>query len=90
MGSWSTTTKHTRRKKHFRSIWVMVTVLQTLSPSHPGELWKDLRNSDKICEALNITNRAELNEITAKEGDMKYLIALSETYSNATSGNVRK
>ena len=39
---------------------------------------------------MNVTNRAEFNEITAKEGDMKYLIVLSETYSNATSGNVRK
>ena len=77
-------------KEHITSIWVMVAVLQTLSPNYPGELWKDLGDSDKICEALNVTNRAESNKITAKESDMKYLIALSETYSNATSGNVRK
>ena len=90
MGSSSTTTERTRRRNISEAAGVMVTVLQTLSPSHPGELWKDLRDSGKICEALNVTNRAELNEITAKESDMKYLIALSETYSNATSGNVRK
>ena len=89
MGS-STTTERTRLRNISEASGVMVAVLQTLSPSHPGELWKDLRDSDKICEALNVTNRAELNEITAKEGDMKYLIALSETYSNATSGNIRK
>lgn len=58
--------------------------------SHPGELWKDLGDSGNICEALNATNRAKLKEITAKESHMKYLIALSETYSNVTSGNMRK
>ena len=89
MGS-STRTERTRRRNISEASGVMVAVLQTLSPSHPGGLWKDLRNSDKICEALNVTNRAELNENTAKEGDMQYLIALSETYSNATSGNNRK
>lgn len=90
MGSSSTTNARTRRRNISEAAGVMVTVFQTLSPSHPGELWKDLRDSGKICEALNVTNRAELNEITAKESDMKYLIALSEAYSNATSGNVRK
>ena len=78
MGS-STTTERTRRRNISEATGVMVAVLQTLSASHPGGLWKDLRNSDKICEALNVTNRAELNENTAKEGDMQYLIALSET-----------
>lgn len=82
MGS-STTTERIRRRNISEASGVMVAVLQTLSPSHPGELWKDLRDSDKICEALNVTNSAKLNE-------MKYLIALSETYSNASSGNVRK
>ena len=67
----------------------MVAVLQTLSPSHPGELWKELRDSDKICEALNVTNRTKLNEIAAKESNMKYFIALSETYSNAFGLQVR-
>lgn len=89
MGS-STTTERTRRRNISEASGFVVAVLQTLSPSHLGELWKDLRDSGKICEALNVTNRAQLNEITAKESDMKYLIALSETYSNATSGNVRK
>lgn len=89
MGS-LTTTERTRRRNISEASGVVVAVVQTLSPSHPGELWKDLRDSGKICEALNVTNRAKLNEITAKESDFKYLIALSETYSNATSGNVRK
>ena len=89
MGS-SATTERTRRRNISEASGVMVAVLQTLSPSHPGELWKDLRDSDKICEALNVTNRTKLNEIAAKESDMKYLIALSETYSNAASGNVKK
>ena len=86
----SATTERTRRRNISEASGVMVAVLQTLSPSHPGELWKDLRDSDKICEALNVTNRTKLNEIAAKESDMKYLIALSETYSNAASGYVRK
>lgn len=85
-----TLVRRTRQRNISEAAGVMVMVLQTLSPSHPGELWKDLRDSGKICEALNVTNRAELNEITAKESDMKYLIALSETCSNTTSGNVRK
>lgn len=90
MGSSLTTTKHTRRRNISEASEVMVTVLQTSSPSHPGELWEDLRDSDKICEALSVTNREELNLITAKESDMKYLLAPSESYSNASSGNVRK
>lgn len=89
MGS-STTTERTRRRNTSEASGVLVAVVQTLSPSHPGELWKDSRDSGKICETLNVTNRAKLNEITAKESDIKYLIALSETYRNATSGNVRK
>ena len=53
---------------------VMVAVLQTLSPSYPGELWKDLRDSDKVCEALNVTTRTKLNEIAAKKkGEMHFL-----------------
>ena len=86
----SATTERTRRRNISEASGVMVAVLQTLSPSHPGELWKNLRDSDKICEALNVTNRTKLNEIAAKESDLKYLIALSETYSNAASRNVRK
>ena len=39
---------------------------------------------------MNVTNRTKLNEIAAQESDMKYLIVLPETYSNAASGNVRK
>ena len=76
MGS-SATTERTRRGNISEASGVMVAVLQTLPPSHPGELWKDLRDSDKICEALNVTNRTKLNETAAKESDMKYLIALS-------------
>ena len=62
MGLSSTTTGHTRRRNISEASGVMVTVLQTLSPSHPGELWKDLRDSGKICEALNVTQQGRIKQ----------------------------
>ena len=67
------TTERTRRRNISEASGVMVAVLQTLSPSYPGELWKDLRDWDKICEALNVTNRTKLNDIAAKKSEMRFL-----------------
>ena len=80
-----TTTERTRRRNISEACEVLVTILQTLSPSHPGELWKYLTAAGKIGEKLYVCNSAKQNE-----SDMKYLIALSETYNSATSGNARK
>ncbi|KAL9963885.1 hypothetical protein ACROYT_G027439 [Oculina patagonica] len=80
-----TATERTRRRNISEASEVMVTILQTLSPSHPGELWKILKDAGTIDEKLHVCYSAKGNE-----SDMKYLIALSETYNNASSGNARK
>ena len=83
-------TERTKRRNIEEACQVVVTVLQTLSPSYPGELWQDIKDSDNMCETLKVTNNFKQNKIELKEGDMKYLSALSETYNNVTSGNVKR
>ena len=82
-----TTTERTRRRNMSEACDAMVAVLQTLSPRHPGELWEELRKSDKLCEVLNVT---KITKMASPQNDMKYLNALAEAFSKATSKNVRK
>ena len=83
-------TERAKRRNIAEACQVVVMVLQTLSPSYPGELWQDIKDSDNMCEALEVTNNFKQNKIELTEGDMKYLSALSETYNNATSEKSEK
>lgn len=79
--------ERTRRRYLTELCSMFVALLQTLSPTNPGNLWKVLKSSDKICEALNLQTNQEKN--ASKEND-KYLKALAETYNNASSRNVKR
>ena len=63
---------------------VMVAVLRVLSPNYPCELWLNVKESNDMCEALEVGK-----EVSLREDDVKYLRALSESYNNATSANVK-
>ena len=62
----------------------MVAVLRVLSPNYPCELWLNVKESNDMCEALEVGK-----EVSLREDDVKYLRALSESYNNATSANVK-
>ena len=49
-------TERAKRRNIAEACQVVVTVLQTLSPSYPVELWQDIKDSDNMCEALKVTN----------------------------------
>lgn len=66
---------------------VIATVVKTLSPSNPGRLWQVLRSSSKLCDDLNASRPPP----TTKENDNHaFLAALSETYVNAPSRNIKR
>lgn len=77
----------TRRRYIGRACDVMTAVLKTLSPSNPGRLWEVLKSSSKLCDDLNISERPVRQ---VKGNQDPYLKALSETYLNASSRNVKR
>ena len=83
MGS-PTAAERTRRRNIAEACQVMVAVLRVLSPNYPCELWLNVKDSNDMCEALEVRKEAAL-----REEDVKYLRALSESYNNATSANVK-
>ena len=82
MGS-PTAAERTRRRNIVEACKVMVAVLRVLSPNYPYELWLNVKDSNDMCEALEVRK-----EVALREDDVKYLRALSESYKNATSANV--
>lgn len=83
MGS-PTAAERTRRRNIAEACQVMVAVLRVLSPNYPCELWLNVKDSNDMCEALEVRK-----EVALREDDVKYLRALSESYNNATSANVK-
>ncbi|CAH3183537.1 unnamed protein product, partial [Porites evermanni] len=83
MGS-PTAAERTRRRNIVEACKVMVAVLRVLSPNYPYELWLNVKDSNDMCEALEARK-----EVALREDDVKYLRALSESYNNATSANVK-
>ena len=86
----SSALEHTRRRYIAETREVVVAVLRTLSPSHAADLWEALRTSDKMREVFDLP-KLEYDEKKASDGsNEKYIRALSETYDNASSRNIKR
>lgn len=79
-------TERTQRRYITTACEVVAVVLETLSPTNPGDLWQAVRNEDRICERFDIPKNVGI-----KESDrIVYIKALAESYMNATSSNIKR
>jgi hypothetical protein len=82
----SSVSSRTKRRYIACACDVIATVVKTSSPSNPGRLWEVLTSSSKLYEDFNVSK----SPTSMKENnDKSFLAALSETYVNSPSRNVK-
>ena len=80
--TWSRLSTRTKKVHLSKAKDAVVAVLDVVAPGEAGSLWEDLKGSQQVEKALNLTdNRKE---------DKAYLEALAETYQNAESWDTRR